>query len=377
MSEQRIATPQTDELATTFLPKLPNGEPDYTAGLKAWQELSTHLEAQLATVTAERDEARLECEDVIPRLQIFVQNLCPKMWEENRDKTSAVSWRCLVHNAISTVRRERDDARGIQGHPTPCTYGPLCPYCEIESLTRQRDEYKDRLDALQDVVAAWENEDSTMEVVSTEELADLRRQRDEALRERDAERNVPLCADHAQTWLTARHFKPGDCWFCQQDVVISTLKEEKQHHINLQLEAEAECVSLKAEKEEALSRLSEFGAVAINVVPGDHGQGEEVPSTPESLRAYIAELQGEWDGAERRAAAFRDKLSAALALVEKKDEALRLQHAWHLDQTERTPVYFGDTIGQVNADEYADSELCEKTIAALTPATEQDGKEQG
>jgi len=27
--------------------------------------------------------------------------------------------------------------------------------------------------------------------------------------------HVPLCADHAQAWFTDRHFKEGDCWFCQ------------------------------------------------------------------------------------------------------------------------------------------------------------------
>jgi len=38
-------------------------------------------------------------------------------------------------------------------------------------------------------------------------------------------RNVPLCADHAATWFCARHFKPGDCWFCQQDVLIKALAD--------------------------------------------------------------------------------------------------------------------------------------------------------
>ena len=45
--------------------------------------------------------------------------------------------------------------------------------------------------------------------------------------------------------------------------------------------------------------------------------------------------------------------------------ALEKQHQWHLEQTERTPVFFGDTIGQNNAEEYQDSELCEMTVKAL------------
>lgn len=45
--------------------------------------------------------------------------------------------------------------------------------------------------------------------------------------------------------------------------------------------------------------------------------------------------------------------------------ALEEHHNWHLNQTERSPIYFGDTIGQVNADEYAESELCEITLTAL------------
>lgn len=62
---------------------------------------------------------------------------------------------------------------------------------------------------------------------------------------------------------------------------------------------------------------------------------------------------------------LRKQFAAATARAERLAEALVRQHRWHLDQTDRSPVYFGDTIGQVNADEYADSELCEITIAAL------------
>ena len=27
--------------------------------------------------------------------------------------------------------------------------------------------------------------------------------------------DVPLCADHAAAWFTARYFEPGDCWICK------------------------------------------------------------------------------------------------------------------------------------------------------------------
>lgn len=69
-----------------------------------------------------------------------------------------------------------------------------------------------------------------------------------------------------------------------------------------------------------------------------------------------------------------------LALAESRAETQRLravlvrQHKWHLDQTERSPVYFGDTIGQVNAEEYQDSELYQVTVAALTQPPAQEGK---
>lgn len=53
--------------------------------------------------------------------------------------------------------------------------------------------------------------------------------------------------------------------------------------------------------------------------------------------------------------------------AERLRNALDAQHKWHLDQTERTPVFFGDTIGQINADEYQDSELFEITHNALNP----------
>lgn len=48
----------------------------------------------------------------------------------------------------------------------------------------------------------------------------------EALRQTEqAAYDVPLCADHAQAWFTDRHFKEGDCWFCQYSKELSSLRE--------------------------------------------------------------------------------------------------------------------------------------------------------
>lgn len=35
------------------------------------------------------------------------------------------------------VRVEAWERAAQEGHPSPCTLGPMCPYCEIESLRQQ------------------------------------------------------------------------------------------------------------------------------------------------------------------------------------------------------------------------------------------------
>lgn len=55
-------------------------------------------------------------------------------------------------------------------------------------------------------------------------------------------------------------------------------------------------------------QVDEYGKVMTNVVPGEHGEGEEVPATPESIRYLLKELQSEWDNSERKVS----KLQAAL-----------------------------------------------------------------
>lgn len=69
-----------------------------------------------------------------------------------------------------------------------------------------------------------------------------------------------------------------------------------------------------------------------------------------------------------KAALAADCAAPITAKLARMRTALETQHSWHLDQTERTPVFFGDTIGQVNADEYQDSQLCEITVEALKGA---------
>lgn len=55
-------------------------------------------------------------------------------------------------------------------------------------------------------------------------------------------------------------------------------------------------------------QVDEYGKVMTNVVPGEHGEGEEVPATPESIRYLLKELQSEWDNAERRITKLRAEL---------------------------------------------------------------------
>lgn len=61
----------------------------------------------------------------------------------------------------------------------------------------------------------------------------------------------------------------------------------------------------------------------------------------------------------------RDELATLREQLAESRSALLQHHQWHLDQTERSPVYFGDSIGQINADEYSDSEMYEETTKAL------------
>ncbi len=71
--------------------------------------------------------------------------------------------------------------------------------------------------------------------------------------------------------------------------------------------------------EEAERRADEWplvlGEVTTNIVPGECGGGVEVPVTPQSMKAAIIELQNEWDGAEKRIDALRQRAEAAEAAL--------------------------------------------------------------
>ncbi len=64
-------------------------------------------------------------------------------------------------------------------------------------------------------------------------------------------------------------------------------------------------------------------------------------------------------------ATARNHWTALVDALETAVEALEKHHAWHLDQTDKRPVCMGDTIGQVDADEYVESDICRKTTDAL------------
>ncbi len=104
-----------------------------------------------------------------------------------------------------------------------------------------------------------------------EMLTSVRRERDEAQRQLAAERqkqkelekvayDVPLCADHAQTWFTARHFKKGDCWFCQQDNEIQQPREKLAVLVDVLTKARrhlSDTKFLKHEIDAALAKVKE------------------------------------------------------------------------------------------------------------------------
>lgn len=82
-----------------------------------------------------------------------------------------------------------------------------------------------------------------------------------------------------------------------------------------------------------------------------------------NLRQQLAERDAEYmRGAKLLALNGTEWKARAERLL----EALQEQHKWHLEQKDRRPVTMGDTVGQIDAHEYADSEMCERTVAAIT-----------
>lgn len=82
-----------------------------------------------------------------------------------------------------------------------------------------------------------------------------------------------------------------------------------------QLACEATITDLRAQLAAKEAELKAFQSVQMQIVPGENGEGVEVPATPESLRASIAYFMREWDGAEGKAGeaeAENAELKAAL-----------------------------------------------------------------
>lgn len=85
---------------------------------------------------------------------------------------------------------------------------------------------------------------------------------------------------------------------------------------------EIERNTLRAENERLTDELERWNGlrdVSFQVHPGEHGCGEEIDPTPESIRSHLAYLQEEWNGAERRLGASE---RANRELVEALDQAI-------------------------------------------------------
>lgn len=60
---------------------------------------------------------------------------------------------------------------------------------------------------------------------------------------------------------------------------------------------------LERELSDAKGELEDWDGLAkeyFQMVPGEHGEGEEIPGTPKSIRQAVNSLEEEWDNAERR-----------------------------------------------------------------------------
>lgn len=75
--------------------------------------------------------------------------------------------------------------------------------------------------------------------------------------------NIPLCADHAQLWFTARHINPGECWGCDIEKELDSLRAKLA-----EVEAELESSEVIAEGQIASERLGG------NVVKEEFWKGE-------------------------------------------------------------------------------------------------------
>lgn len=109
---------------------------------------------------------------------------------------------CAVPLLLAELRRLREEVAGLE-HKDAFNRRELARGNEmIDALRIERDSLRADVERL------------------TRELAEMTNE----------SRNVPLCGDHAAVWFTERRFKPGDCWFCQQDAQIVEIERDRERH---------------------------------------------------------------------------------------------------------------------------------------------------
>lgn len=97
---------------------------------------------QLKQLLAEREATINELHGKVERLQSDLFYKCGCQCHKN----GAIVTQCAIHEQVSTALTAAEarvlawEQAAQQGHPSPCTLGPLCPYCEIERLQEQLDK---------------------------------------------------------------------------------------------------------------------------------------------------------------------------------------------------------------------------------------------
>lgn len=153
----------------------------------------------------------------------------------------------------------------------------------------------------------------------------------------------------------------------------------------------AEIAALKEEKERLRERCGELAGYNVRDAVEKLALRTEIAALKETERLIRITVQAgdrpldpevssvvhKMFGLQREVFALEKDRDALRARLEEMRGALERHHNWHMWQTDRTPVYFGDTIGQVNADEYQDSELYEVTTAALASEAPDSTRKEG
>jgi hypothetical protein len=80
------------------------------------------------------DKACLACECEELRAEVDRQTAIAAAMQAAKCESDRRGWEAMVAASAATKRvGDLEDAQQ-QGHATPCTFGPLCPYCEIDRL---------------------------------------------------------------------------------------------------------------------------------------------------------------------------------------------------------------------------------------------------